>query len=203
MSRRRIVMIAGVVGVVFVLAAGWYLVSPLFIDETVDEAFPGEVVGVETAVSEPTAPSDEAVDDLAEPVLNEGKLRDKMVDEDMPAEGRPELLGQGQFVDIDDLHRGSGLAMVFALPDGRRILRVEEFNVTNGPDLHVILSSAAAPTSRDDIGDDYIDLGELKGNMGNQNYDIPEGVDISAYQSVVIYCVPFHVVFSTAAITPP
>jgi hypothetical protein len=44
----------------------------------------------------------------------------------------------------------------------------------------------------------YLDLGSLKGNLGNQNYDIPAGTDINQFKSVVIYCLPFHVVFSTA-----
>jgi hypothetical protein len=47
----------------------------------------------------------------------------------------------------------------------------------------------------------YLDLGSLKGNIGNQNYEIPAGTDISEYQSVVIYCLPFHVIFSTATIS--
>jgi hypothetical protein len=66
--------------------------------------------------------------------------------------------------------------------------------------LHVILTKHPAPASRSDVGEDYIDLGSLKGNQGNQNYEIPVGTDLSQYQSVVIYCVPFHVVFATATL---
>jgi hypothetical protein len=62
------------------------------------------------------------------------------------------------------------------------------------------LSKHPAPSGRSDIGEDYIDLGSLKGNIGSQNYDIPDNVDLSEYESVVIYCVPFHVVFATAAL---
>ncbi|MEM7336152.1 MAG: DM13 domain-containing protein, partial [Chloroflexota bacterium] len=56
------------------------------------------------------------------------------------------------------------------------------------------------PLTRDEVGTDYIDLGSLKGNMGNQNYEIPADVDLSQFQSIVIYCQPFHVVFSTATL---
>jgi hypothetical protein len=61
----------------------------------------------------------------------------------------------------------------------------------------VLLATGSAPTGSADLGE-YIDLGSLKGNMGNQNYDIPSGTDLSQYNSVVIYCKPFHVVFATA-----
>ena len=79
------------------------------------------------------------------------------------------------------------------------MLRLEDFSVTNGPRLHVYLSNHPNPTgSSQTRGDGYTDLGGLKGNKGNQNYDIPEYVDISEANSVVIYCVPFRVVFSVA-----
>ncbi|MEM7031214.1 MAG: DM13 domain-containing protein, partial [Chloroflexota bacterium] len=110
------------------------------------------------------------------------------------------VLKQGSFIDADDFHKGSGAATVYQVPDGQDVLRFEDFSVTNGPDLHVILSSNPNPTSSSDIGDDYIDLGSLKGNMGNQNYEIPADIDLANYQSVVIYCMPFHVVFATATL---
>jgi hypothetical protein len=78
-------------------------------------------------------------------------------------------------------------------------LRFEDFSVTNGPDLHVLLAVDPAPASREDLGD-YVDLGSLKGNLGSQNYEIPPGTDLSQFKSVVIYCVPFHVVFATATL---
>jgi hypothetical protein len=71
--------------------------------------------------------------------------------------------------------------------------------VTNGPDLHVYLAAGSQPTGRDDLGE-HVDLGALKGNIGDQNYTIPPDLGLEDYQSVVIYCVPFHVVFSTASL---
>jgi hypothetical protein len=109
------------------------------------------------------------------------------------------VLRAGQFTDIDSVHKGSGTGTIYELPDGNHIVRFEEFNVTNGPQLHVLLATAPEPTTSSELGE-YIDLGGLKGNMGNQNYEIPADVNLEQYQSVVIYCMPFHVVFSTATL---
>jgi hypothetical protein len=75
------------------------------------------------------------------------------------------------------------------------VLRLEDLKVTNGPDLHVLLM--VDPEGRDK-SQGYLDLGKLKGNIGNQNYPIPDDTDISIYNAVMIYCEPFDVVFSTA-----
>jgi hypothetical protein len=108
-------------------------------------------------------------------------------------------LKEGEFRDADSVHRGSGLATIYMGPDGSRVLRLENFNVTNGPDLHVIMSPASNPTSRGGVhSQGYIDLGKLKGNIGNQNYPIPDDLNITNLRSVVIYCSPFHVIFSVA-----
>ena len=104
-------------------------------------------------------------------------------------------LKTGSFRDEDRLHKGSGQATLYRLEDLSHVLRLEDLNVTNGPDLHVLLM--VDPEGRDkDRG--YLDLGKLKGNIGNQNYPVPDGIDISEYNAVMIYCEPFHVIFSTA-----
>ncbi len=91
------------------------------------------------------------------------------------------------------------LATIYRGPDDSYLLRLEELAVTNGPDLHVILSPHESPERRNDVHmPGYVDLGKLKGNRGNQNYEIPDGVDITAFRSVIIYCKPFSVVFSVA-----
>ena len=73
--------------------------------------------------------------------------------------------------------------------------------MTNGPDLHVILTPHPNPMSQADVKTaGYNDLGKLKGNIGNQNYPISADVDLSAGGSVVIYCLPFHVIFSVASL---
>ena len=109
---------------------------------------------------------------------------------------------QGQFRDADSFHRGSGDATIFATPGGNHILRLEDLNVTNGPALHVLLASHPDPADSGDVkSDEYVDLGPLKGNRGNQNYPIPADVDVSGFNSVIIYCKPFSVVFSVAPLS--
>ena len=127
------------------------------------------------------------------------QMADHEMDEEMPAsEAEWTLISQGQFQDADSFHQGSGTASIFQQGD-QRVLRFEDFEVTNGPDLHVLLVENIAGTSQDELGN-YVDLGSLKGNMGNQNYEIPPDVDLGQFSGVMIYCVPFHVVFATAAL---
>ncbi len=188
MRNRPLLIAVGLIGIVLLGALGWYLASPLFFDRTVDEALPIQTLPAE----QQEVPAAELTATAAPP--------DKVMDEPMPPADQPIVLRTGEFVDADSFHRGSGLATILQLPDGSRLLRLEDFMVTNGPDLHVILATSPAPTDRSDLGE-HLDLGELKGNIGNQNYEIPAGIDLSRYRSVVIYCVPFHVVFSTATLS--
>ena len=108
---------------------------------------------------------------------------------------------QGDFKDADSFHRGSGQAIIYTTPEGGHLLRLENLEVTNGPALHVVLSPHEDPTrSNEVLQEGYSDLGDLKGNRGNQNYTIPADVDLSVIKSVVIYCKPFAVVFSVATL---
>jgi|FLYN01.1.fsa_nt_gi hypothetical protein len=122
-------------------------------------------------------------------------------EETMPEMTDPVILSSGSFIRIDALHEAEGTATIYQLPDGSRVLRLEDFRSTNGPDLHVILSTDPNPRSHDALGENYVELGRLKGNVGNQNYDIPADVDLSQFQSVVIYCQQLQVVFSMATLT--
>ena len=80
------------------------------------------------------------------------------------------------FSDRDRIHKGSGEAIIYRAEDGSHLLRLENLNVTNGPDLHVFLSPHTDPKDRDDVmSPGYFSLGPLKGNQGNQNYPIPIG----------------------------
>jgi len=116
-------------------------------------------------------------------------------------ESGPVKLKAGRFRDQDSFHKGSGLATIYQAPDGSHLLRIEDFKVTNGPDLHIVLSPHPNPTNLNELYTfGAVDLGKLKGNIGNQNYPIPEDVDVSIQMTVVIYCVPFHVFFSIASL---
>ena len=112
-----------------------------------------------------------------------------------------EKIKSGGLKDADSFHRGSGQATIYRGPDGTYVLRLEDLAVTNGPALHVYLSRHQDPGTPDQVKTPgYVDLGELKGNRGNQNYPIPPDVDVNIYNSVVIYCQPFNVVFSVATL---
>jgi hypothetical protein len=71
------------------------------------------------------------------------------------------------------------------------VLRVENLKVTNGPDLYVYLAT-------DTGSSEFVDLGRLKGNIGNQNYVIPDGTDLTKYNTVLIWCKLFSVLFGSA-----
>ena len=112
-------------------------------------------------------------------------------------------LASGSFADVDSAHRGSGTATFYELADGSRVLRLENLDVTNGPDLHVYISPVANPTDRGEVGASGSEtVGRLKGNIGNQNYEVPAGYEIPTSGSVVIYCKRFHVLFSIAPLAP-
>lgn len=121
---------------------------------------------------------------------------------DSPEPVAPVILKAGEFQDIDGFHKGTGTATIYQGADGSRVIRFEDFKVTNGPDLHVVLSPYGGPQ---EVGGrlkspGWIDLGKLKGNIGNQNYAIPEDVDIGIHNSVTIWCQPFDVIFSVAVL---
>lgn len=102
---------------------------------------------------------------------------------------------QGVFVGVNDgIHNAEGQSKVIFLDDGRDILRLEDFKSTNGPDLYVYLSTDAKAT-------DIVNLGKLKANIGNQNYEIPEGTDLEKYNKVLIWCKSFSTLFGSAELT--
>ncbi len=109
----------------------------------------------------------------------------------------------GTFVDADRAHKGSGTVSVVTRADGITELQFTMFEVTNGPDLEVWLSAHPDPTSSNDVkGAEWLSLGQLKGNIGDQAYTVPAGTDLSAYPSVVIWCEQFGVLFSPAVLNP-
>lgn len=112
---------------------------------------------------------------------------------------QPVFIATGKFAGTDDVHKGEGRAVIVQLPTGQRFLRFEEFKVTNGPDLYVYLSGHSSPRNRAQLHDGgAFEIGVLKGNIGNQNYELPATVDPTKYRSVVIYCKRFSVLFASA-----
>lgn len=98
-------------------------------------------------------------------------------------------------------HATSGRASVYQTSDGKRDLRLTNFTTSNGPDVHVVLSQSGDANLNQDIvkGElDRVEVGLLKGNQGDQNYDLPDSADLNKYDAVVIYCERFHAVFGVA-----
>ena len=98
-------------------------------------------------------------------------------------------------------HATQGRARVVRLADGRRYVRFERFRTSNGPLLRVYLSAARADGPGAAFDDRFVDLGALKGNIGNQNYLIPPGTGLWSYRSVVVWCKRFGVPFAAAPVT--
>jgi Electron transfer DM13 len=189
MTKRKLIIGVVIVGVP-VLALGWWLGSPLFLDTEVSEEFPLSAGAV--------VPDDMTQEDVEAALVDAAGEPDATIEEDMPTSA-PVVLSSGQFEDFDNSHKGSGTATIYEIEDGNYVLRLEDFEVTNGPDLRVYLVPDADPQGRDDVIG-YVELGPLKGNIGDQNYEIPPGTDIGSYGSVVIYCSPFNVIFSVATL---
>ena len=104
---------------------------------------------------------------------------------------------QGNFKGL--AHETKGLASIYQLADGKRTLRLTDFETSNGPDVHVYLTAAEIEKGNDAINQaGFIDLGSMKGNKGDQNYDIPADVDLNKYKNVTIWCARFGVNFGNA-----
>ena len=98
----------------------------------------------------------------------------------------------GQFMGAGDgIHNAEGMAREISLENGKQFIRFENFKVTNGPDLFVYLAT-------DESASDFVDIGRLKANNGNQNYEVPEGTDLTKYDTVLIWCKAFSVLFGSA-----
>ncbi len=114
----------------------------------------------------------------------------RQVSETSPA-AVSQTIATGIFTDADSFHKTSGTAKVLQFADASRVLRLEGFRTTNGPDLFVYLSA-------DKQAREFVNLGGLKGNIGDQNYDIPASADLARYKFVLIYCRAFSTLFGSA-----
>lgn len=146
----------------------------LFIDDKVDEADP-----FATPAPVATVPGD------ATPTIAAGDSRETH---------------RGSFVDRS--HPTTGVATV--VTDGSMtFLRFEDLETDNGPDLFVYLTAGVTATSpADELDNDFVSLGKLKGNIGSQNYEIGPGVDLAKYKTVVIWCRRFATAFGASDLSP-
>lgn len=211
LTSRRVLLPAAAVVAVIAGAVGLYLFQPwlLFVDEEVSEALP--VAAAAAASEEPMTDgsmTEEPMDSsTSEPMAEESMTEEPMADEPSapaattaaPPAG-PVELARGELVSHE--HATTGTARVLQLEDGSRVLRLEGLDTSNGPDLRVWLTDAPVIEGRDGwfVFDDgaFVDLGELKGNQGDANYEIPADVDLDALTSVSIWCERFAVSFGAA-----
>jgi hypothetical protein len=114
--------------------------------------------------------------------------------------GDPVEVRRGEFVSRE--HHTEGTVRILRLPDGRQVARLEGLDTSNGPDLYVYLSASSARGSAEGFDDDYVNLGRLKGNLGDQNYDVPAGTDLDRFATLVIWCDRFNAVFGAADLAP-
>lgn len=99
------------------------------------------------------------------------------------------------------VHSTSGRASIYKGHDGKLTLRLTNFKTSNGPDVHVLLIAANDAQDNDNFlknNVERVELGKLKGNEGDQNYDIPAGTDLTKFHTVAIYCERFNANFGTA-----
>ena len=198
--KRLLLLLIGIA----VLAAGWYFVSPLFIDETVEEGFDFLLPDGQLDMAAISAMSQDERMAMREDIMDAAANGPETTTADAMPSGAPNVLKSGTFVDADAVHRGSGTAAVYEVSAGSYVVRLEDLRVTNGPALVVYLAEHPSPAQASDVTDGaFVNLGELKGNIGSQNYPVPEGVDIERYDSVVIWCELFGVLFSPAALSAP
>jgi hypothetical protein len=174
-----------VVALLLVLFQPWKLV----LDDVVDEALPTAAASAAPTASStpdpsPSVPAPSATDSGA------------------TAAAGPVEIASGVFVSHE--HATSGSVRVLTLGDGSQVLRIEGLDTSNGPDLRVWLTDQPVLDGRDGwfVFDDgaYLELGQLKGNKGSQNYAIPPGTDLAALTSVSIWCARFNVSFGAAAL---
>jgi hypothetical protein len=183
-TRTRVLLAIAAVGVV-ALSFGLYWFQPwkLWVDHHVDEALPAVVF--QTLDPSPTAAATGSQSAVASP----------------PAAG-PQLLSRGRLISHE--HHTSGTVSVVLQPDGKRQLAIASLNTSDGPDVHVWLTDQHVTKDGWHVFDDgtYVDLGKLKGNIGNLLYSIPASADLAKLTSVSIWCDRFNVSFGAAELTP-
>ena len=210
MNKKKAIIVIIII-IAIAIPVGSYTVSPLFINTTVNEPLPttSSVTDLQKFQEFMSMNSEEERVEKGQQMATEEKnailrgaaqTNGNTVNENL-TEAAATTLGQtslfiGEFVGVNDgIHNAEGMAKMIQLDDASMILRLENFKATNGPDLYVYLAT-------DNSASDFVNLGRLKGNIGNQNYDIPEGTDFSKYHAVLIWCQAFSVLFGSAELEP-
>jgi len=191
------------IAVIIVGAVSTYALSPYFTESTIDESAPTSATiqsKIEDKNSIATKEDDTMMEEtmMEETMMEETMMEETMMEETMMEETMMEEIPMtyaGSFVGVGDgVHDAQGNAYTIPVEGKSNVLRLENFKSTNGPDLYVYLST-------DKMASDYVSLGKLKANNGNQNYEIPNDVDLSKYNNVLIWCKTFGVLFGNAELS--
>ena len=186
---------------IIVITFAIYTISPLLINTVINEPLPSSSVSsdfqrfMNMTEDEKIEAANNMTQKQKEIIMTVAAKDNDTVSENlsvatMSASSNEILIGN--FVSAGDgFHNAEGVAKIIQLADGTDILRSENFKATNGPDLYVYLST-------DKTNADIVNLGRLKGNIGNQNYLIPAGTDITKYNTALIWCRAFSVIFGSA-----
>lgn len=186
---------------IIVITFAIYTISPLLINTVINEPLPPSSVSsdfqrfMNTTEDERIEAANNMTQKQKEIIMTVAAKDNNTISENlsvatMSASSNETLIGN--FVGAGDgFHNAEGVAKIIQLADGTDILRLENFKATNGPDLYVYLST-------DKTNADIVNLGRLKGNIGNQNYLIPAGTDITMYNTALIWCRAFSVIFGSA-----
>jgi hypothetical protein len=216
---RKRVKIGITTAIVIIIGVGtYYFASPLFISTEVNEPLPTSAVESEVYQKFITMSEEEKLDtakqmspEEREEIMTTASKINNSVNESMdqiPQQQQQQqqqtqntittasTLRTGSFVGVGDgIHNAEGEAKVIPFQnENSNILRLENLRVTNGPDLYVYLAT-------DKTASDFVNVGKLKANNGNQNYDIPAGTDLTNYDTVLIWCRPFSVLFGSAELS--
>ena len=200
-----------IIAVIVVGAASVYAISPYFTESTIDEELPtGAIIQPKMEDKETMMEKDDSMmeetmmekdDSMMEEEMMEEMMEETMMEKDdsmmekTMMEETTLMSYSGTFTGVGDgIHDAQGDAYTIPLEDGSTVLRLENFQSTNGPDLFVYLST-------DENASEFINLGELKANKGNQNYEIPDDTDLSKYNKVLIWCKSFSVLFGSAELS--
>ena len=116
-------------------------------------------------------------------------------------EASAQILESGPF--HSGTHPTEGTATIYRIENGSRVLRFTNFKTSNGPDVHIYM--VASEDARDDASvqnSAVVDLGLIKGNIGDQNYTLDSGLDLAKYRTVSVWCKRFSKNFGAAPLTP-
>jgi hypothetical protein len=180
-----------------------YTISPLFVSTVVDEPIPVSAASeFQKYMNLTEEERKQAAENMSrEQAISIGIMAAKQnitINENINtsiAQQSTNNILSGTFEGIGDgFHKVEGVANVIRLGSGAEILRLENFKATNGPDLYVYLST-------DKSASDFVNVGRLKGNIGNQNYEIQAGTDLSKYNTVLIWCRAFSFLFGSAQLS--